>query len=79
MLPLPLPVHGERLHQVFHREVRWVLPVQDGPFEQVCGEGMPQRVGRCRLGQIGVADRLLDRPLQRLVLQVAEFFKLVVA
>ena len=30
VLPLPLPLHGKRLHQVFHREVRWVFPVQDG-------------------------------------------------
>ena len=29
MLPLPLPLHGKRLHQVFHREMRWVFPVQD--------------------------------------------------
>ncbi len=29
MLPLPLPLHGKRLYQVFHRQVRRVIPVQD--------------------------------------------------
>ena len=30
MFSLPLPIHGERLHQVLHRQMRRVLPVQDG-------------------------------------------------
>ena len=29
VLPLPPPLYGKQLHQVFHGQVRWVLPVQD--------------------------------------------------
>jgi hypothetical protein len=29
VLPLPLPLHGKRLHQVFHRQMRWVTTVQN--------------------------------------------------
>ena len=29
-LLLHRPIHGERLHQVLHRQMRWVLTVQDG-------------------------------------------------
>ena len=29
VLPLPLPLHGKRLHKVFHGQVRWKLPIQN--------------------------------------------------
>jgi hypothetical protein len=39
-------------------------------LEQVRGEAMPQGVGRCRLGDAGLHQSSLERPLEGLVKQV---------
>ena len=61
VLPLPLPVHGKRLHQVFHCEVRWVFPVQDRLYNGRRQVSQPQDAAHKRwvdvLGFGDVRDR----------------------
>ena len=39
-------------------------------FQKVRGEGVPKGVGRCRLDDTGIANRLPDGPLDDLVAEV---------
>ena len=55
VLPLPLPLHRKRLHQVFHRQVRGVLPVEDArPLKIIYGEFSQNtvRLPACPAGDI---------------------------
>lgn len=61
VLPLPLPVHGERLHKILHRQMRRVFPVQDGLHKGRRQVSQPQDAAHERWADVLGLGQVLNR------------------